>query len=233
MTPIDVREKPFVEGEEEGLEILMNIQSDLNYKEQVIFFFFFVKNSILFQDSKDEFHLRTLITINNLTFEKLINMDISSGVNYTLVRDKILEIWRDYIKDNTGTCANYFGIINLYLIKEFLSGSYDDVKREAKIMAKNVPINKNHIDIVARSNIICDLFECKHSIFPHRKKLEEKQIPYLNGIVEELIEINYQSRRCLATIEFVKKDKACSYVPNLCTLDIINGEDVFGVPMKS
>lgn len=44
---LEISEKTKINGENEALEILMNVQSSLNKNEQIVFFFF-VKNGEIF-----------------------------------------------------------------------------------------------------------------------------------------------------------------------------------------
>jgi hypothetical protein len=213
------------------LEILNNIKSSLNIEEQVIFFFFFAKNSSeLFHSDKVD--INKLLSMNRTVIREIIDLD--KNVDFELADRKILEIWNNYVKGNTGKSANYFGIIALHLVKLFLqnSSTYNDIEREAKIFLRNKPIHNDYIDIVGKSLPICDLYESKHAIYPQRDKIPV-QMDKLRVISKELINNNFKSKSFLATIEFIKKENIKFHDPNLSTDEIINGEDIFSIPIKT
>ncbi len=232
MNQLKIVEKTRIDGEKEGLEILNNIKSSLNKKEQILYFFFFVKNSTIFHEPQAEYFLKSLFLKNKIDFEEIVDLDIKD-IDLELVETKILETWQKYIKNNLGTCSSYFGVISRELIKSFLKEKkYKKIKREAKICNQhNKPIHEDHIDIVGKLDVICDLYESKHAIYPQRKKAAD-QLKKLSKIVEELINLQFTSKRFLATIEFINKNVACEYV-NINTLEFLNGEDVFKTKMKS
>lgn len=239
MTQIMIIENSRVDGEKEALEILNDIESSLQVTEQILFFFFFVNNGVIFHDKNNEFFLQNQLLKNRIDFENIVDLDIST-IDLDVVDNKIYDIWVRYIENNSGKCASYFGEIARNLIKSFLekTSQYHQLNREAKIHNRHNPIHEDPIDLIGHSDSDCDLFECKHTIRSQSKKTSE-QLDNLCDIVGDLKTLQLLSRRVLATIEFINKNIVCDLINDydnnikINNSDVINGEDVFGVNMRS
>lgn len=232
-------EKGRVFGEKEAFEILENIESSLRFKEQVYFFFFFVKNGVIFHFKNNESFLKSQLLKNKIDFQHVVDLDINTDFDLKIVNDKIYEIWEEYIRGNSGTCSNYFGEIARNLIKCFLekNSKYLKLNREAKIHFSN-PIHDDEIDLIAHSDTDCDLFECKHSARSQIDKSAE-QLDKLCEIVVDLKSYSLTSSRFFATIELINKSIIRDLINDIGNVneiyihDVINGEDVFNVKIKN
>lgn len=81
-----------------------------------------------------------------MELEKVLGLQIQ----FDTAEEKIIEIWKKYVKDNPGTCANYFDVIAVHLIRSFLEKSkYEKIKKEAKIFYANELVDGKYvIDLV-------------------------------------------------------------------------------------
>ncbi|MGB9980220.1 hypothetical protein [Methanobacterium sp.] len=232
MINLKISERTNVPGETEGLQIIQDVQSSLNLHEQIFFFFFFVNNGELFHLTNGRFFLENLFEEAKINFEAIVDLN-NPQIDFESVKDKVFEIFDNYIDENQGRCSDYFGFVALHLIKALIEdiNNYEKVKRESKVCLYNRPINNDPIDLVGRLIKGCDLYECKHAASTQMDKIQT-QINKLGQINSTLINQGYNGNYFLATIEFINKNVICDNIMGISTSDIINGEDVFGVSIK-
>lgn len=229
MNELVLVEKNNILGEIEALEILDSLK-ELDIDDQIFFFFFFMKNSWIFDKQDSLFNGKTdfdqLILKSKRSVFRVLRLHHISDDTV----NKILEIWNKYIKNNEGTCSNYFGCINVILIKNYLeTDPKNNIKKEAKLILDGEALNEDYyIDLVCENNTY-QVFECKYRIMSQIDDIK-RLIKKLKNLVIKLNKCDYKGDCLLGTIDFLPKENITIEIDGVLNEDkIINGEDIFGI----
>ena len=172
------------------------------------------------------------IHIDDLIFETEDSLKRDFKLEYSIkVKNAISSVFCNFVKNNGGTCANYFGTITLSLILDFLNGRYNKLSPESDFYLDGNKLNNSPIDIICEK-IKYDFFELKFTI--GTSNFSETKIK-----LEELIDIlgkldNLSGKTFLSTVDFKLKKKIATVIENcLPEGQIINSEDLFKVKLTA
>lgn len=210
-----------VQCEKEAKQVLKEI-GKLNHDERVGFFYFYTMygNKYLFHT-----YLKN-IKIEDDIVETEDSLYRDYGIEYTSnTKKSIILIYNKFIKDNRGTCANYFGAMTLLLTYDFLVKSYKKLFKEADIFYEAKKLNETPIDLVCENKVF-DFVESKFTI-SDIKKIQLK-IDELKKIISKL----KGGKEFLSTLDFKSKNKIMIEIDNYLPVErIYSSEDILEIEL--
>lgn len=209
-----------VQCEKEAKLILEEV-SKLDKDEKVGFFYFYVKyGGYLFHTPLKN------INIDDEIFEAEDSFDRDYQLKYyPNTKKSIISVYEKFIKNNRGTCANYFGAITLLTTYDFLVKGYKKLFKEANIFYEAKKLNETPIDLICENNIF-DFVESKFTI-SDIDKIQLKIIE-LRKIISKL----KGGKEFLSTLDFKAKNKIMIELDNYLPVErIYSSEDIFGIKL--
>lgn len=220
MKGINIVEKK-VDFEKEA-KLILKETNGFDDMDKACFFYFFVKNNYLFNTYLKNINIVDLIVETEDSITRDFNLEYPAHV-----KNAISSVFCNFIKDNRGTCANYFGTITLLLTLDFLNGKYNELFQESDFYLDDNRLNNSPIDIICEKKVY-DFVESKFTIEANVAEIQTKLEELINILAN--LDDDLRGKPFLSTVDFkLKKKIAFEIEYSLPEGQIINSEDLFKV----